>query len=178
MIVTIIILLGVAGAIYPFLQNADITDNRGDEIKIQNSTLTNSPLFQKSSNISVTYNSAPESDIYSPFYSQELSYNEDGPRFGKNYNFYFMKFILPDEQEVLLEKVLFNTTYKIASCNAEMTDCYVYHEYRNKGELIGSDVCWIYTTRFGHDETGSDILMKGERYPKHPEECAKLVTEG
>jgi hypothetical protein len=176
LIVIIIIVLGIVGTLYSFWPKEDIIDNINNGIIIQNSTLTNSPTFQKSSNISVTYNPTPESDMYSPFYSGEISMNRDDLIDGKKYHFYFMKFILPDDQEVLLEEVLFNTTYKIASCNEAFTDCYIYHKYRNKGELKDDDICWIFTTRFGHDEMSSDTIIAGERFSKHPEDCSKLVT--
>jgi len=177
LIVIIIIIVGVARTLYSFWPNEGITDNSNNEIIIQNSTLTDSPIFQKSSNISVTYNTPPESDMYSPFYSQELSLNIDTPLNGKKYHFYFLKFVLPDDQEVLLEKVLFNTTYKIASCNVESTDCYIYHKSRNKRELKEEDTCWVYITRFGHDDIDSDVQKFGERFLKDPESCSKLVTE-
>ncbi|MCK5629745.1 MAG: hypothetical protein KAI26_03960 [Nanoarchaeota archaeon] len=176
-IVIIIIVLGVVGTLNAFWPHEDIIDNSNNGIIIENSTLTESPIFHKSSNISVTYNSPPESDMYSPFYSKEISLNIDSLINGKKYHRYLMKFILPDDQEVLLEKVLFNTTYKIASCNEEFTDCYIYNKYRNKGELVEKDICWIYNTRMGHDEIETDSLVAGKRLSQDPKSCSKLVSE-
>lgn len=176
LIVIIIIVLGIVGTIYSFWPKRDIIDNNA--IMIQNSTLTNSPIFQKSSNISLTYNSPPDSDLYSPFYSQSIFYKNTNSLGGKNYNLYFLKFILPDDQEAFLDKVLFNTTYQVASCNDEKTDCYIYHKYRKGVEIKEEDICWIFTTRIGRDEIGSDKLIVGERFSKHPEECSIRATEG
>ena len=148
-----------------------------DNIFIENSSLTNSPIFQRSTNISLTYNPPPEDDVYTPFYSYTLSKTNEKPINGKNYNLYFMKIILPDNQEAFIPEVLFNKTLPIANCNEESTDCYIHHKFRIKEELKEEDICWIFTTRFGHDYMSSDSMEPATKFHNNPEECIKLVQD-
>lgn len=153
-------------------------NSNNDIMNVENSTFKNSPIFQRSSNISLTYNPAPDDDLVSPFYSTKLFMEGDKLIFdGKKYNFYFMKIILPDDQEAFIPELLFNKSYDIANCNEQWTDCYVYHKFRIKGELKEDDICWIFTTRFGHDYLHTDALRGAKRFQNNPANCSKLIQD-
>lgn len=146
-------------------------------IIIQNSTLTDSLIIQKSSNISVTYNRPLKSeDLYDSSYSHVIGVNLQNLDNGQRYNKFFMKIILPDDQEAFIEEVLFNQSYDIARCNDQFTDCYVYHKFRIVEGLKEDDICWILTTRFGHN-ISTDITQPGKRFYTNPESCMKLVND-
>lgn len=171
-IILISLIAGIVG-IYQFFKEP--TNN--NEITIQNSTLIKSPVIQKSSNISLTYNN-PSEFMDVSFYPYVISMHTQTPDAdGKRYNYYFMKIILPDNQEAFMEEVLFNKSYAIANCNEENTDCYVYHKFRINESLTEDNVCWIFTTRFGHENMSGDTRVCGKRFKIDPKSCMKLVNE-
>jgi len=177
LIVIIIILVSLITSIltiYQFFKES--INNSG--INNQNATLINSPIIQKSSNISITYNQPPEENVLSPFYSTGFIIDFDTPATnGKIYNNYFVKFILPDDKEVFMEEVLFNKSYEIARCNEQLTDCYVYHKFEIKTGLKEDNICWIFTTRFGHSNISTDSMKPANRFFIDPKSCSKLVNE-
>lgn len=150
-----------------------------NNIEIRNSNLINSPIVQGSSNMTFIYTSSTyPNDAFDPFfYPKTFGINMNNFIDGKKVNRYFMKIIIPDSQEVFLKEVLFNISYDIARCNEQDTDCYVYHKFRTNENLKEDDICWIYTTRLGHEEISSDILEFGKRFMNNPESCYELVQD-
>ncbi len=173
-IVVIIIILGVVGTLYSFWPSDNTIDN-SNNVLLYNSTLTDSPIIQGSSNFSVTYNDPPDGDVYTPFYRYSMELKKDNLINGNAYDYYNLKFIMPDDQEAFIPEVLFNKSYVIGSCNEESTDCYVYHKFRINDDFKEEDTCWIFTTRFGHD-IGTDSQRPAKLFNSDSSKCIKLVV--
>lgn len=150
--------------------------SNNNQIIIENSSLSNSPIFQDSSNISVTYGTETDSDVLNPlFYTHTFSVLRNLEHFGKRFDLYLMKIILPDGQEALLNKARFNETYTIAACNEEWTDCYVYHKYKTESKLTDEDVCAILYSRIGNEELGSDITSYTKKFQTEQKNCYEII---
>jgi len=153
-----------------------IINSSDDDITIQDSNLTNSPIIQKSSNVSVTYTTPSDSDMVNLFfYKKTFSITRDNTYFGMKFNLYGMKVILPDGQEAFLEKNLFNKSYTIGICNEELTDCYIYHKFRIKDKLPEDRICAILYTRLGNEDIGTDIMSYAPKFQTDPDSCYKVI---
>ena len=171
LIVIIIIIIGIIGSLPSFKKEQPNVN----QININNSSLINSPTIQQSSNISIVYNTPKNFDINNGecnplFYIEQIGLLKDKIK----YDFYSVKYILPDDQEAFIEKVLFNVSYWIGSCNKEFTDCCVYHKFRIKKSL-DNNICWVHKTRFGHENLVSDIWNYTERVLLEPDKCVREV---
>lgn len=166
-----------AGLIFSanYMLNINIGRN---QINIHDSSVTNSPIIQESSNISVVYNT---DDTFGLDYDQyprihSLKFHEDYRPLDKKANFYFVKVIVPDRKEAFLQEILFNKEYTISRCNMDLTDCIINPIFRPNKDLTEDQICWTFISRFSDKNLTYDRFMSSKRFKTDPAKCFSYVN--
>lgn len=125
-----------------------------------NSTLTDSPIFQNVGSAAVNYTKVEPSNIPNDqFFVGTIHFLNDKPWFsdGVNATYNNVVFIMPDDTKAYIKKIPFGSDYEIGRCNEAKTHCFIYNSF--KIPIADGDVCWVITTRFGHD-FNTDITVR------------------
>jgi hypothetical protein len=171
---TILALFGILiGIIWSGTHTINSYNVKNQIIIGDNNSFIRSPIVQGSST-NITY-VLPEDNI--PNYSNELSvqsYMYLAP-FGKSDRLNVL-ITLPDTQTIFMKEMLFNMSYKIALCNDEFTDCYIYHAYRSYEHNLSQKCFHMTITPSKPPELVNNNVINEARFYQHPGECYRTSS--
>ena len=150
-----------------------------NNINVNNSSLTNSPLIQSSSNFSLIYTLGDSYDnLPFGYYTKPIQIKTDYYEIIRMEKqgcmvsnvFFDSVIVLPSRQKVFLNAIWYNESYTIAYFNNDETDAYIPHAYRVPENITDKDICYT----FYIDKVGEPMrLEEGEKVNINKSSCFK-----